>query len=103
MSARDFPEAEILLARGKYATIAGERRQALKGLQEDMTALQSKASLILRMAAMREMDFEGLTAELDKASRALGEALLYVQTLITLAPQLEELKPLAWPKGETNE
>lgn len=100
MSARDFPVDEVLIARGKYSTLAGERRDALKGLQEDMTALANYASRILRAASARDSDIEFVRAELETASRRLGSALGHVQALGTLAPQLADLKPFAWGKGE---
>lgn len=96
MSGRDFPEQEILVARGKYSTLSSEKRAALKGLQDDMQALANYAHRILRAATDRKIDAEFLEQEIQHAGARVGSAHGHLHTIVSLAPAMAELKPQAW-------
>lgn len=97
---RKYPDEKTLVARGKYATLAAERRDALKGLQADMVAASNCASRVLRSASGKTEDIEVVQEELDTMGKRVGAAFEHVQVLAALALHLEELKPAAWGKGE---
>lgn len=54
----DFPEDEVLLARGKYSTRSSERRALLKAMRSDLENISTYAGRVLRapddVAFMRE-------------------------------------------------
>lgn len=92
----DFPADDVLVARGKYSTLASERRNILKALRNDMEALAEYARRVLRSVD----DLSFAEEELLNVGRRIGAAQGRLHDLRTLAPQLAELKPLAWGEKE---
>ena len=91
----DFPPDDVLVARGKYSTIASERRTLLKGLREDMEALAENARRVLRTE-----DLEFCLEQAESARARVARALERLEKLRSVAEQLDELKPLAWGQKE---
>lgn len=91
----EFPEADVLVARGKYSTLASERRALLKGLRDDIEAITNNARRALQTEDLH-FAIEQAKAARDHIDSALGRLLV----LSALAAHLTELKPLAWGQKE---
>ncbi len=95
-----FPSDDILIARGKYATLGSERRALLKRIQSSCSLLVSEASQIMREAEKEHPDNpDFVTAAytlLDTAKAAREE-------LVKVCAAREEVKDLSWGKKDTPE
>lgn len=87
-----FPADPVLIARGKYSTVAAERRALMKHLRDTCESISSCAGRVLR--APDDVDFmsEQATTLATLSERALGA----VRQLKGLASHLDELRPVAW-------
>ena len=95
----EFPEDAVLIARGKYSTINGERKQAIKELQAHMQAIMGYAGQIIRYAELRnDDDIEYAEEQMAAAIQRLQLARTALQTCNALKHHLDELRPLAWDK-----
>lgn len=90
----DFPADDVLIARGKYSTLAGERRDALKRMRDGLEGMVNCAGRVLR----RPDDLELMAEELVNAKRFISGVQDTFGQLLVLHTHLEELKPLAWGK-----
>lgn len=90
----DFPPDDVLIARGKYSTLASERREILKGLQKDAQQIANTAHKLLRGLD----DVTCAQAEANYIEEVIGDAQTKLELLATLAPVMGELQPLAWGK-----
>lgn len=94
-----FPSDDVLLDRGRYATLASQRRLLLKLLRDDMEALANYARRILRAAE----DIPYAQTELTLAEERLTASKKRLATLWELEPQIAQLKPLAWGADKETE
>jgi len=85
---------DVLLARGKYATVRGAREDAVKALQVQCSQLQSIPSIVLRHV-QEGQTVDELLAQVDTVVAAIKEQ---VVTVLDLHRQKEALKPEAWGK-----
>ena len=90
----EYPADEILIARGKYSTLTGERKTLMKGMQKDIEQLANNAHRILR--AIEDLDHA--QNEANRAYECLENAQEKLDRLAALAPLINELHPLAWGK-----
>ena len=89
-----YPGDDVLLARGKYATLGSHKRDAMKRLQEHMENVTAQARHILRFdedAAVAMSFYEAMQGRITDTGAVLAD-------LATLQAELDELKPLAWGK-----
>ena len=89
-----FPGDDVLLARGKYATLGSQKRDAMKQLQQQMEAITAQARHILRFdedAALALSFYEALQGRVSDTGDTLTR-------LAELQAELDVLKPLAWSK-----
>ena len=91
-----FPDDEVLLARGKYATLGSERRALLKALRDDMEALAACAHRVMRSV---ELDNAESAEAVALAAQRIQAATTRVETISLLSSELETLKPVAWGKS----
>lgn len=91
----DFPDNETLIARGKYATLASERRTHMKALRDEIEAVVNNAR-----RALQTEDLEFALEQSQAARGHIDNATSRLQMLTAVAHHLEELKPLAWGKKE---
>jgi hypothetical protein len=92
----EFPSDAILIARGKYSTLAKERRTLMKGMQKDIEVLANNAHRILRAPE----DLKLAQDEADRAAERLEAAQEKLDQLTALAPLLAALEPEAWGDGK---
>lgn len=98
----DFPNSEVLIARGKYATVNGERKSTMRELRDHMEAIMGYAGRILRAAELRtNEDTEFATEQMDLARAHLEHAAQALERCNALKQHLDKLRPLAW--AETKE
>ena len=90
-----FPSDDILLARGKYATLGGERRALLKRTLSSCSLLMNECSQIMRDA---EKDVPDNPDHLQAAFTCLEQASDARAELVKVCEQMAELKELAWGK-----
>lgn len=95
-----FPVHDILIARGKYSTLASERRELLKAMREDLEISAGSAGRTLR--SPDDLEFVGAQImSMDQAVERLKER--YARLAI-VRKALDELKPAAWgTKGNQHE
>lgn len=94
----EFPADDVLLARGKYSTLSGEKREHLKRLRDDMEAIVSHARLVVRsFDDLHDLDFA--VEQSQHARKRIDQALERLGLLNLLTQHMIELKPLAWGKG----
>lgn len=87
-------DVDVLLARGKYATVRGAREDAIKALQITCSQLQSIPSMVLRHV-QEGHDVEVLLKDMDRAAEQIKNQVVAV---LDLHHQKEALKPEAWGK-----
>lgn len=87
-----FPDDDVLIARGKYSTVASERRAYLKELRATCESISGCAARVIR--APDDITFMNEQAAMlaTLTERALGT----VRQLEGLASHLDELRPVAW-------
>jgi hypothetical protein len=93
----EFPAEDVLIARGKYSTLASERRAIFKALRGDMEAIVGCCQRALRI------DAEEIAFTLEQtalAKRRIDSAVERLAQAALLTHHLEELKPLAWGQKE---
>ena len=91
----DFPDDPTLIARGKYATLASDRRDALADLRKHVAAVMSATQNIMRYG-VDEVEaacdaYASVRENFDTANHIITELLL-------LQHDMDELRPLAWGK-----
>lgn len=90
-----FPADDVLIARGKVATLRKERREQLERVQGICTTLITTAQAVLR-------DCEAKPPKEPQHLETIGKCLTNLQTsrerLITLALAMKEFEPEAWGK-----
>lgn len=92
-----FPADEVLICRGKYATLRSDARARMKELHTRMMAITDQARVLLRFD--EEADQAATVfAAMQRQLEATGECL---EALATLQAGLDELRPSAW--GDTKE
>lgn len=87
--------AEVLIARGKYATLSSERRGLYKDLRGDMEAIVGACQRALRSTNTAE-DVAFALEQTGAARKRIDGALDRLTRAATLTQQMTELKPLAW-------
>lgn len=97
----DSMDADLLLARGKYATVRSLHEDAKKQMQILCGGLSATAAQILRAV---QPDNDALHDEqhvaqlIDACETALRNIEVCTLNIRELAEQRAALKPLAWPK-----
>lgn len=91
----EFPNEEVLVARGKYSTLGAERRALLKALREDVEAVTNHSRLAMR-AAEEFKDIDDAIEESQKARSRIDQAMQRLGLLSLLCNHMEKLRPLAW-------
>ncbi len=89
-----YPADDVLLARGKYATLGARKRDALKRLQEHMESVTAQARHVLRFdedAAVAMSFYVAMQGRINDTGAVLDD-------LATLQSELDALKPAAWGK-----
>jgi C4-dicarboxylate-specific signal transduction histidine kinase len=92
-----FPSDEVLIARGKYSTVNAERRERMAELQKRTGRITDQARVLLRYddnAGESIAMYEALVSEV----KATGACL---QRLTEVQAELDELKPAAWGKEQS--
>lgn len=92
-------EEVVLLARGRYSTVASARREKLNELRRRMEAIMGYCSRILRSVDDTEFAKEQMASALETLSAA-SVALLAANDL---KRQLDDLRPEAWGEGKDHE
>lgn len=88
----DFPSDPVLIARGKYSTLASAKRTHLKEMRSDLETISSCASRVIR--APDDMEFMGeQAAALSALAERVQKRVVQVAGLQTL---LDDLRPIAW-------
>lgn len=87
-------DAELLLARGKYATVRGACEDAIKALQKQAGELQSIPSIVLRKA----QEGERVDNLLETFDKVLSDVKRQCEIVFDLYHQKEALKTDAWGK-----
>ena len=90
---------EVLIARGRYATLRSEHRKHSRELQTAMVAEQDQGRLLLRFID----DSGNLLATMDAFTRRQREIEEHVAELLGLNEQLEALRPAAWGKEKQDD
>jgi hypothetical protein len=88
----DYPSDDVLIARGRYATLNSERRELIKAMQKNIQQLANRAHHILRDPEKVNFAQEGV----DVCYGLLEEAQASLTRLAEIVPLMEELRPLAW-------
>ena len=91
-----YPSPDTLTARGKYATLASERRDILRTIREGCEAIASYAGRTLRTPD--DTGFIGL--QIESMRNAVERIRPMHARLAVVQLALNELKPSAW--GEKN-
>lgn len=94
-----FPSDLVLIARGKYSTLASERREQLKELRDTCERISGCAARVLR--APDDMGF--MTEQAAVLATLTERALGTVRQLNGLHSHLDELRPVAWGGKEEHE
>ena len=95
-----FPSDEVLIERGRYATVAAERRALLKALRDDMEAITEIARRVMRSLPEQ---YENAAVEILRAKDHILKADQRMFALCAVEGQLDELRPLAWAKEKQDE
>lgn len=90
-----FPDAETLTARGKYSTIASERRELLRSMRDDLETIAGSAGRTLRMPE----DTGFIQLQIMSIRAALERLETHYKRIAALQAALNELRPPAWGKG----
>lgn len=93
-----FPADDVLIARGKYSTLRSERETQLKRAQAIYASIVSAAHAALRDCEQTPPENE---AHVQMIEKCLGNMKDTRTKLLDLGKQLVELKPLAWPKTDS--
>lgn len=91
----EYPGDEVLIARGKYATLASERRDALSDLRKHVSAVMNATQNIMRYGV------DEVEAACDAYARVrenFDTANHIITQLLTLQHSMDELRPSAWGK-----
>ena len=89
-----FPADDAtLIARGRYATVASERRARLRELRDHAEAMAENARRIIRFS---EKDYEFAHEQADAAFKHAACAMDLVDAIEQLSQRLDELRPAAW-------
>lgn len=91
-----FPTDDILIARGKHATLRREWREQVKRVQDICRTVQATAPLIL--AAAQDEQPVAIKPHIFMMDKCLENLKSASERLITLNLGLAELKPEAWGK-----
>lgn len=89
-----YPDEATLVARGKYATLSHERREQLKRVQSICSFIVTAAQGALRDS--EHMPPEDISHILD-LERCLVNLKDARSRIVSLASEMVELKPFAWP------
>lgn len=88
-----FPEDSTLIARGKYATLSGERKAQLKRVQDICRTVQAQIVHVLRDCEVRPpVDSQPLQT-IEKCIPNLKDAR---ERIVNLSNELAELHSEAW-------
>lgn len=88
----EFPADPVLIARGKYSTVAAEKRDGLRELRNLCESISGCAARVIR--APSDMVF--MTEQAAALGSLTERALAKVAEINGLQEHLNELKPLAW-------
>lgn len=88
----EFPAEDVLIARGKYSTVASEKRDGLRELRDLCESISGCASRVIRMPNDMVFMTEQAAALGSLAQRALSK----VAEIQVLQEHLNQLKPIAW-------
>ena len=89
-----FPADDVLLARGKHATLRKKHRDNMKRLQEHMVAVTDQARAVLRFDDDSEVAMSFYMAMQGR----VNDTGTILQELTDLQAELDALKSLAWGK-----
>lgn len=90
-----FPDEEVLLARGKYSTLSKERREQLERVQNICRTLVTEAQAALRDCEIRPPS-NGMHVEaVVKCYENLRDARTRI---IEVTNEMIDLEPMAWGK-----
>jgi hypothetical protein len=92
----EYPAQDVLVARGKYSTLAGERRALLREMRDGLEGLVNCSGRVLR----RPDDLVLMEDELRAMKALIGKVDGTFSHLVVLHTHMEELKPLAWGAKE---
>jgi len=90
-----FPSDDVLLARGKYATLGKERRVQLERMQDVCSTIVTASHQALRDSEM--MPPTNITP-LETVEKCLANLKDTRERLVQLSGEMIELKDLAWPE-----
>ncbi len=88
-----FPADEILIARGKHATLSKERRQQIERVQDICRTIMATAPLILADCQKRPPEDPKL---IQKLEHCIGNLTTARERIITTCLGMEELHDEAW-------
>ena len=95
----DFPNSEVLIARGKYATINSERKATIKELRSHLESIMGYAGRLMRAVELRtEEETDFAEERMAAAMQRLELARLALSRCNALKQHLDELRPIAWEK-----
>ena len=94
MTERTFPADDVLIARGKYATLRKKHRDNMKRLQEHMVAVTDQARSLVRF----DDDAEVAMSFYMAMQGHVTDTGVILQELTDLQAELIALKSLAWGK-----
>lgn len=89
----DFPAEDILIARGKYSTLASERRALYKAVRDDVEVIVGSCTRALHNI---EKDMEFSQEQAAIARKRIDNVLTKLSQATHLTEHLNGLKPLAW-------
>lgn len=90
-----FPDNDVLLARGKYSTLSHERHEQLKRVQAICATLITGAQAVLRDCESRPPKEPQHIVTLATCVENLTDAR---DRIIRISQGMNELEPAAWPK-----
>ena len=91
-----YPADDVLLARGRYATVRSDVRKRTKELHRRMEDITNQARLILRFDEI-PAEAASVYAAMQRQITETGDCLAH---LAELEAELNELRPLAWGDKE---
>ena len=88
-----YPADDILIARGKYSTLAGERKEQIKRAQGICTTMVTAAHQILTDCQAKPPTN---MAAYESMAKCLENAISARDRLAVLCTEMAELEPKAW-------
>lgn len=95
----DYPSDAVLLARGKYSTLASEKRELFKELRDLMEHAVGHCTRTLRQVE----DIAFMREQYSALQLAVAKMEVIIARLDQLSRALADLKPIAWADGGKHE